>query len=280
MYTTSIADTIQLLRCFSSTKDESSSGSEAKKKGPVKIKETARSSAAAKLRPRTNATTTTATPVMPGSSTMNAPGAPRPVIRNKGGREVKQTVTKSLHPAHHFMDGGMPCDPVCPPYRLAEYGEESLYTLILLRHGESEWNKQNRYTGWCDVNLTEAGRQEARTAGRLLNENGIEIDQAFTSVLKRASFSCNMALNAAEQHWVPITKTWRLNERHYGALQGRFFCGMFFCRCTFFVSDVVLLPRFSLWFKATTKTRLGKSWASTKSWSCKCDAPTTCDHPP
>lgn len=119
------------------------------------------------------------------------------------------------------MEGGMPCDPVAPPnYPLAEYGEESLYTLILLRHGESEWNSQNRYTGWCDVNLTDAGKVEARTAGRLLYENDIEIDQAFTSVLKRASFSCNMALNAAQQHWVPVTKTWRLNERHYGALQG------------------------------------------------------------
>ena len=175
------------------------------------------SAAAAKLRSRPSFAVT------PGSSTMNTTGA-RPIKRKKGGDEsnTKPTVTKSLHPAHHFIAGGMPCDPICPPYHLAEYGEESLYTLILLRHGESEWNKQNRYTGWCDVNLTEAGRQEARTAGRLLYENGIQIDQAFTSVLKRASFSCNMALNTAEQHWVPITKTWRLNERHYGALQGTF----------------------------------------------------------
>jgi len=124
------------------------------------------------------------------------------------------------HPALHLIKGGTPCDPAPPPYRLAEYGEESLYTLVLLRHGESEWNAQNRYTGWCDVNLTKKGEMEARTAGRLLYENGIEIDHAFTSVLKRASFSCNMALNMAKQHWVPITKSWRLNERHYGALQG------------------------------------------------------------
>jgi bisphosphoglycerate-dependent phosphoglycerate mutase family 1 len=74
----------------------------------------------------------------------------------------------------------------------------------------------SEYTGWCDVNLTKKGEMEARTAGRLLYENGIEVDQAFTSVLKRASFSCNMALSAARQHWVPVTKTWRLNERHYG----------------------------------------------------------------
>jgi 2,3-bisphosphoglycerate-dependent phosphoglycerate mutase len=74
--------------------------------------------------------------------------------------------------------------------------------------------------GWCDVNLTSTGEMEARTAGRLLYENGIELDHAFTSVLRRASFSCNMMLNMANQHWVPVTKTWRLNERHYGALQG------------------------------------------------------------
>jgi 2,3-bisphosphoglycerate-dependent phosphoglycerate mutase len=120
----------------------------------------------------------------------------------------------------HFINGGTPCDPTPPPFHLAEYGEESLYTLVLLRHGESEWNLRNWYTGWSDVNLTKRGEMEARTAGRLLYENGIEIDHAFTSVLRRASFSCNMALNAAKQHWVPITKTWRLNERHYGALQG------------------------------------------------------------
>ena len=208
---------------FSTDEQGDDSGSRSlKKKGPVKIKETARSSAAARLRPPRLSSS-----VMPGSSTLNpTPDAPRPVVRKRSGADntspkLTTTVTKSLHPAHHFFSGGMPCDPLGPAYHLAEYGEESLYTLILLRHGESEWNNQNRYTGWCDVNLTDAGRHEARTAGRLLYENGIEIDQAFTSVLKRASFSCNMALNAAEQHWVPITKTWRLNERHYGALQGK-----------------------------------------------------------
>jgi hypothetical protein len=120
----------------------------------------------------------------------------------------------------HMMNGGTPCDPAPPPFRLADFGEESLHTLILLRHGESEWNRLNRYTGWCDVPLTKKGENEARDAGRLLHENGIEIDRAFTSVLKRSSFSCNMALNTAQQHWVPVTKSWRLNERHYGALQG------------------------------------------------------------
>ena len=121
---------------------------------------------------------------------------------------------------NHIINGGIPTDPAPKPFQLANFGEESLYTLVLLRHGESEWNKLNRYTGWCDVALTEKGEKEAREAGRLLFENGIEIDHAFTSVLKRASFSCNMALNTARQHWVPVTKTWRLNERHYGALQG------------------------------------------------------------
>ena len=117
----------------------------------------------------------------------------------------------------HIISGGTPLDPAPAPFELANFGEDSVYTLVLLRHGESEWNKLNQYTGWCDVALTSKGEQEARAAGRLLFENGIEIDQAFTSVLKRASFSCNMALNTANQHWVPVTKSWRLNERHYGA---------------------------------------------------------------
>jgi len=134
---------------------------------------------------------------------------------NKYGR-----VSPGIHSSTHFVEGGVPCYPAPPPYRLAEYGEESVYTLVLLRHGESEWNMQNRYTGWCDVNLTKKGDVEARSAGRLLLENDIEIDHAFTSALKRASFTTNMALNMAKQHWVPITKSWRLNERHYGSLQG------------------------------------------------------------
>ncbi|GMH74634.1 hypothetical protein TrRE_jg12345 [Triparma retinervis] len=92
--------------------------------------------------------------------------------------------------------------------------------MVLLRHGESKWNTENRYTGWCDAPLTPTGEDEARTAGRLLFESGIEFDCAHTSLLKRASFSTNMALNTSFQHWVPVSKTWRLNERHYGALQG------------------------------------------------------------
>ena len=117
----------------------------------------------------------------------------------------------------HIISGGTPLDPAPPPFELENFGEDSVYTLVLLRHGESEWNKLNQYTGWCDVPLTPKGEMEARAAGRLLFENGIELDHAFTSVLKRASFSCNMALNTANQHWIPVTKSWRLNERHYGA---------------------------------------------------------------
>jgi 2,3-bisphosphoglycerate-dependent phosphoglycerate mutase len=149
--------------------------------------------------------------------------ARRRITKTVPARSLPPVTTKVLssgHPAHHFMSGGMPCDPAPSPFSLAEYGEQSLYTLILLRHGESEWNHKNFYTGWCDVDLTERGKSEAITAGQLLRANGIEIDQAFTSVLRRASLSSQLALEAADQHWVPVTKTWRLNERHYGALQG------------------------------------------------------------
>jgi hypothetical protein len=145
---------------------------------------------------------------------------PRSAAARKQSGGSATSVKGSDHLINHIINGGVPCDPAPEPFQLANFGEESLYTLVLLRHGESEWNKLNQYTGWCDVALTEKGEKEARDAGRLLYENGIEIDHAFTSVLKRASFSCNMALNTAKQHWVPVTKTWRLNERHYGALQG------------------------------------------------------------
>jgi hypothetical protein len=100
----------------------------------------------------------------------------------------------------HLIQGGTPYDlNVGPAYRLTDYGESSVYTLILLRHGESEWNVQNRYTGWTDVNLTKRGEDEAHAAGRLLAENGVEIDHAFTSVLKRASFTLDKCLQVAGQ---------------------------------------------------------------------------------
>ena len=95
-----------------------------------------------------------------------------------------------------------------------------MYTLVLLRHGQSTWNQENRFTGWKDVDLSEQGRAEARQAGRLLNEGGYVFDVAFTSVLKRAIKTLGIALDEMDQLWIPVTKHWRLNERHYGALQG------------------------------------------------------------
>ena len=93
-------------------------------------------------------------------------------------------------------------------------------TLVLLRHGESVWNKENRFTGWTDVDLSERGREEARAAGRLLKDGGYAFDLAYTSVLKRAIRTLWIALDELDQMWLPIINSWRLNERHYGALQG------------------------------------------------------------
>ncbi len=95
-----------------------------------------------------------------------------------------------------------------------------MYRVVLLRHGESAWNKENRFTGWHDVDLTDRGREEAREAGRLLKEGGYVFDLAFTSVLKRAIKTLGITLDVLDQLWIPVTKSWRLNERHYGALQG------------------------------------------------------------
>jgi len=92
--------------------------------------------------------------------------------------------------------------------------------LVLLRHGESTWNKENRFTGWTDVDLSERGREEAKAAGRLLKDGGYVFDVAFTSVLKRAIRTLGIALDELDLLWIPVTKDWRLNERHYGALQG------------------------------------------------------------
>lgn len=92
--------------------------------------------------------------------------------------------------------------------------------LVLLRHGESDWNKENRFTGWTDVDLSEKGVAEAHEAGRLLRADGYVFDVAYTSVLKRAIRTLWIALDELDQMWIPIHNTWRLNERHYGALQG------------------------------------------------------------
>ncbi|MEO7123981.1 MAG: phosphoglyceromutase [Lacisediminihabitans sp.] len=95
------------------------------------------------------------------------------------------------------------------------------YTLILLRHGQSEWNEKNLFTGWVDVDVTEQGRTEAKRAGQLLKESGILPDVQYTSVLKRAIHTANIALEVADRDWVDVKRSWRLNERHYGALQGK-----------------------------------------------------------
>jgi 2,3-bisphosphoglycerate-dependent phosphoglycerate mutase len=95
-----------------------------------------------------------------------------------------------------------------------------MFTLVLLRHGESTWNKENRFTGWTDVDLSDKGREEARAAGRLLKDGGYGFDVVFTSVLKRAIWTSVLALDELDQLWLPVERSWRLNERHYGALQG------------------------------------------------------------
>jgi 2,3-bisphosphoglycerate-dependent phosphoglycerate mutase len=93
-------------------------------------------------------------------------------------------------------------------------------TLVLLRHGQSQWNLENRFTGWWDVDLSEAGVEEARTAGRLLKAEGFDFDCCFTSVLTRAIRTLHLVLHEMDRLWLPVTKDWRLNERHYGGLTG------------------------------------------------------------
>ena len=95
-----------------------------------------------------------------------------------------------------------------------------MYKLVLIRHGESTWNLENRFTGWTDVDLTPTGVEQARQAGRLLKEAGYEFDVAYTSVLKRAIHTLNHCLDTMDRDWLPVVKDWRLNERHYGGLQG------------------------------------------------------------
>ena len=95
------------------------------------------------------------------------------------------------------------------------------YTLVLLRHGESDWNAKNLFTGWVDVPLTEKGQGEAKRGGEQLVEAGILPDVVHTSLLRRAITTAGLALDAADRHWIPVKRSWRLNERHYGALQGR-----------------------------------------------------------
>ena len=95
------------------------------------------------------------------------------------------------------------------------------HTLILLRHGESEWNARNLFTGWVDVALSETGRAEAERGGQQLVSAGLAPDVVHTSLLRRAITTANIALDVADRHWIPVRRSWRLNERHYGALQGK-----------------------------------------------------------
>jgi 2,3-bisphosphoglycerate-dependent phosphoglycerate mutase len=95
-----------------------------------------------------------------------------------------------------------------------------MHKLVLIRHGESEWNKENRFTGWKDVDLSAKGREEAKAAGQLLKAEGFTFDQAYTSVLKRAIRTLWIILDEMDSMWIPETKSWLLNERHYGSLQG------------------------------------------------------------
>ena len=92
--------------------------------------------------------------------------------------------------------------------------------LVLIRHGESEWNKANLFTGWTDVELSDKGREEAKEAGRVLKAAGYDFDVCYTSYLKRAIHTLNFALDEMDRAWLPVNKSWKLNERHYGALQG------------------------------------------------------------
>ncbi len=96
-----------------------------------------------------------------------------------------------------------------------------MFNLILLRHGESEWNAKNLFTGWVDVELSQKGEAEARRGGELLKQKGLLPDLIHTSLLRRAIHTANLALDTCDRHWIPVQRSWRLNERHYGALQGK-----------------------------------------------------------
>jgi 2,3-bisphosphoglycerate-dependent phosphoglycerate mutase len=104
--------------------------------------------------------------------------------------------------------------------QLSDEEELNMHKVVLLRHGESVWNKENLFTGWTDVDLSEKGLEEAREAGRVLKEKGYTFDVAYTSVLKRAIRTLWIALDEMDLMWIPVIRDWRLNERHYGALQG------------------------------------------------------------
>lgn len=106
------------------------------------------------------------------------------------------------------------------PFLFTTTQDQDMYKIVLLRHGESQWNLENRFTGWTDVNLTAEGEKQARAAGEVLKKEGFKFDVAYTSVLTRAIRTLNLALEEMGLNYIPVIKHWRLNERHYGALQG------------------------------------------------------------
>lgn len=103
---------------------------------------------------------------------------------------------------------------------MAHQADQQTMQLVLIRHGESEWNKLNLFTGWTDVELTDTGREEAAAGGRALKEAGFDFDVCYTSRLKRAIHTLDIVLGQMDREWLPVIKSWKLNERHYGALQG------------------------------------------------------------
>jgi len=109
---------------------------------------------------------------------------------------------------------------VAPQMDRTDDDDQQTMTLVLLRHGESEWNKLNLFTGWTDVDLSDTGREEAATAGKLLKDEGFTFDVCYTSYLKRAIHTLDIVLDEMDLEWLPVNKSWKLNERHYGALQG------------------------------------------------------------
>jgi 2,3-bisphosphoglycerate-dependent phosphoglycerate mutase len=134
--------------------------------------------------------------------------------------DVKAVLASLPEDARAKLSDALKGAPAAAPAAAAPAKEKPFATLVFSRHGESEWNVANKFTGWVDVDLSEKGVGEAKGAGKLIKEEGLEIDQCFTSVLKRAIKTCDLVLESSDQLFVPVTKTWRLNERMYGGLQG------------------------------------------------------------
>src|SRR5450755_2278086 len=140
-------------------------------------------------------------------------GCSRPGARVWPGRVRRSGPGSTAGPKAGLQGTLGPCAPVSPPVKLS-----GMATLVLLRHGESEWNAKGLFTGWVDVGLSERGATEASSGGTLLRDSGVLPDRVHTSVLTRAIQTANLALGTAGLLWLPVRRSWRLNERHYGAL--------------------------------------------------------------